>query len=279
MILMNDSFDLSSSLARIGYQGPREATLATLGALHRLHPQVIAFENLDPLLRRPVRLDAASLQHKLVGSARGGYCFEHNLLFSHALAALGFKVSGLAARVLWGRDEDAITARGHMLLRIELEDHIYLADVGFGGQTLTAPLHMAPGREQETPHGPFRIVLAGKDFKLQARIAGNWASLYRFDLQEQFEVDYEVANYYLSTHPASYFVNAVMAALSPPEGRYALLDNRFTIHRLDGRSEQRELRSSAELIEVLETRFGVAVPDRVEFDAALTRLKIFPPEA
>jgi len=47
-----------------------------------------------------VRLDAPSLQQKLVRAGRGGYCFEQNLLQSHVLNGLGFKVSGLAARVL-----------------------------------------------------------------------------------------------------------------------------------------------------------------------------------
>ncbi|TGT04040.1 arylamine N-acetyltransferase, partial [Mesorhizobium sp. M8A.F.Ca.ET.213.01.1.1] len=119
---------------------PTEASLATLKALHRQHPQAIAFENLDPFLGHARKLDLASLQDKIFTHGRGGYCYEHNLLFMHALTALGFEVSGLAARVLWGQPDDAITARSHMLLRVEFDGHTYLADVGFGGLTLTAPL-------------------------------------------------------------------------------------------------------------------------------------------
>ena len=277
---MDASFDIDAYLARIGYVGPRDATLATLQALHRLQPQVIPFENLDPLLGRPVRLDAGSLQRKLVASRRGGYCFEQNLLFGHALTALGFRISGLAARVLWGGPEDVVTARGHMLLRVELAEGTHIADVGFGGETLTAPLRLEPGIEQPTPHGPFRLMRAGDDaFRLQAHVAGDWRSTYRFDLQEQFEVDYEVSNYYLSTHPASHFVTGLTAALSPGEQRYALRGNRFTIHHLDGRSERSELRSAAELRGVLEDRFGIAVPDQAAFDAAVARLKLLEREA
>ena len=44
--------DLDAYCRRVGYDGPRSATLDTLRALHRLHPQAIAFENLDPLLAR-----------------------------------------------------------------------------------------------------------------------------------------------------------------------------------------------------------------------------------
>src|SRR5688572_13841276 len=76
------AFDLDSYFARIGYDGPHVPTLETLRAIQLLHPQAIAFENLNPLLALPVKLDVESLQQKLVRSRRGGYCFEHNgLLF------------------------------------------------------------------------------------------------------------------------------------------------------------------------------------------------------
>jgi len=77
--------DCDAYFRRIGYAGPRTATLETLRALHALHPQAIAFENLNPLLGWPVPLDAPSLQRKLVHEGRGGCCFEQNLLLSHVL--------------------------------------------------------------------------------------------------------------------------------------------------------------------------------------------------
>ena len=97
---MQDDFDLGAYCERIGYDGPKTARRETLCAIHRLHPQAIAFENLNPLLRWPVLLDARSLQQKLVTQRRGGYCYEHNLLLKLALESIGFKVAGLAARVL-----------------------------------------------------------------------------------------------------------------------------------------------------------------------------------
>ena len=73
--------DLDAYFERIGYRGERTATLPTLQEIHRLHPAAIPFENLNPLLGLPVRLDLASIEAKLVHSRRGGYCFEHNLLW------------------------------------------------------------------------------------------------------------------------------------------------------------------------------------------------------
>src|SRR3546814_7643811 len=116
---MTHEIDLDAYFRRIGYSGSSEATLETLRALHLRHPQAIPFENIDPLLRRPVGVDLAGLQHKLVGDGRGGWCFEQNLLFRAALTALGFRVTGLAARVLWNPPEDAITARNPLLLRVQ----------------------------------------------------------------------------------------------------------------------------------------------------------------
>src|SRR5579863_5799708 len=89
------AFDLDAYLARIGYSGPRTPTLDTLESVHALHPAAIPFENLNPLLGWPVALDADSLHTKMIACNRGGWCFEHNTLFRHALEALGFRVTGL----------------------------------------------------------------------------------------------------------------------------------------------------------------------------------------
>lgn len=265
--MSDHSFDLEAYLARIGHAGSRDASVHTLKALHLLHPQAIPFDNIDPFLGRPVRLDVASLQDKILAGGRGGYCFEHNLLFMHALRGLGFKVGGLAARVLWGQPDDTITARGHMLLRVELDGRTYIADVGFGGLTLTAPLLLEPGLEQKTPHETFRIVEADDHFRLQALIGGDWRSLYRFDLQPQYEVDYSVTNYFLSTNPTSHFLSSVIAARAAPDRRYALRGNRLSIHCTGGRTEQREIATAAELADTLEGPLGIIIPDRAAFEA------------
>jgi N-hydroxyarylamine O-acetyltransferase len=187
-----DKVDLDAYFERIGYSGSRAPTLDTLSAIHLRHPQTIPFENLDPLLRRPVLLDVPSLEAKLVRDCRGGWCFEHNLLLCHVLESLGFRVTGHAARVLWNAPEGVIRPRAHMLLSLELDGVLYMADVGFGGLTLTAPLRLVAGIEQATPHERFRLVAGDSDFVLQALLGREWRPLYRFDLQRQLLPDYEV---------------------------------------------------------------------------------------
>jgi N-hydroxyarylamine O-acetyltransferase len=271
---MNPVLDLDAYFRRIGYAGSRTPALDTLRAIHGLHPQAIAFENLDPLLRQPVRLDVASLENKLVRGGRGGYCFEQNLLLYHALKALGFAVRGLGARVIWGAPEGAVTARVHMLLRVDVGGTPYIADVGFGGLTLTGPLRLAADGEQATPHEPFRLTKSGDDFVLQARIQNAWVPLYRFDLQEQFQSDYDVANWYHSTHPNAYFTTNLVAGRPAPGLRYALHNNELAVHHLDGSTERRVLRTDAELRGTLTGTFGLTLPDARELDALLARVTV-----
>lgn len=266
--------DLDAYLRRVGYDGPRTPTPETLVALHLQHPMAIAFENLDPLLHRPVKLDSESLQEKLVVNGRGGYCFEQNLLFMHALRALGFRVSGLAARILWNQPEDAIMPRGHMLLRVEIGGETYLADVGFGALTQTAPLCLKAGLEQATPHESFRLERDDDVWRMRAHVGGDWCSLYRFQLEEQFQVDYEVTNYYLSTSPASHFRHTLIAARPTSDGRYALFNNRFTIYDRDGRAKRRELETAGAIENVLRMDFGIAAPDSDSLTAAFSRESI-----
>ena len=53
---MSHTINLAHYFARIGYAGPREATLEVLQEIHRLHPAAIPFENLAPLTRQAVKL-------------------------------------------------------------------------------------------------------------------------------------------------------------------------------------------------------------------------------
>lgn len=264
--------DLEAYFRRIGFTEVARHDRATLVSIQRLHPQAIAFENLDPLLGVPVLLDLASLQSKLVRSARGGFCYEHNLLLMHVLRALGFSVRGLGARVLWGAAEGAITARAHMLLCVDLDGASQIVDVGFGACTPTAPIRLDREGEQATPHEPFRLVRSGDDFVLQAGIGTSWRSLYRFDLQEQFQADYEILNWYQCTSPRSPFTRDLMAARPVPGCRYALRNSELSVHRPDGSSERCLVRTASELRATLAETFGVTLADGAAVDALLTRL-------
>ncbi len=266
------SFDLDAYLDRIGYRGPRTATLDTLEAVHALHPAAIPFENLNPLLGWPVALDTESLAAKMVTGGRGGWCFEHNTLFRRALEALGFSVASLAARVLWNTPPDSpVGARSHMLLRVDLDGLPYIADVGFGGNVLTAPLKLEPHIAQSTPHETHRLLPLENGYVLEALVDAAWMPFYRFTLEPQFPSDYEVSNWYLCHHPSSFFREMLIAARALPEARFALRNNALAIHRKDG-TEKRMLSDAAALRSCLEMDFGINLPESPELNAALERL-------
>lgn len=270
--MVSAELDLDAYFQRIGYDGDRAPTLSTLEAIHYRHAVSIPFENLSPLLKWPVPIDPASLERKLIREGRGGYCYEHNLLLKSVLERLGFSVTGLSACVVWNLPEGERTARTHCLLRVDLKEGPYLADVGFGGQTLTGPLRLEADVEQATPHEPFRLVRDGREFVMQSLVREEWRSLYRFPNEEQRVVDYEVGNWYVSTHPASIFVNGLMAARPAQDRRYALINNSLAVHHRNGPSERRSLETAAELRDVLTSLFGVTLPDTPDLEPLLERL-------
>lgn len=259
--MTEDAIDLDAYFARIGYDGPRTPTLDTLKAIHYAQAVSIPFENLDVLAKRGIRLDLPSLQKKLIAEKRGGYCFEVNALFAAALRAIGFDIATLIGRVRWLAPEEVDTARSHMLIRVELPEGPHIADVGFGGLTMTGPIRFETGIEQQTPHEPRRLLPHDDGFELQAKIAGDWMPIYRFTLEPHRHTDYEVASWYTSTHPSSIFVQFLIAG-RPQEGKWLSLLNRdFKIRGLDGKAETRKLESVDEIAEVLGSYFGIQLSE------------------
>lgn len=269
---MASDVHISPYFERIGFAGSIAPNLATLESLHALHPAAIAFEGLNPLLGLPVLLDQKSLAQKLVADKRGGYCFEHNLLFMRVLRELEYPVRGHLARVLWNHPEGTIRRRSHMVLTVDIGGATYLADVGFGGLTLTAPLRLKADIEQPTPHEVFRLLSSDGLWRLETRIGEDWKPLYSFDLTEQQELDFDHPNYYVSTHPESPFRTDLIVARPSPGRRYTLRDNRLSTHVVDGASEHQLLDSVEAIKEALTGVFGIALPPADLLDPALERI-------
>lgn len=262
--------DIDAYFARIGWAGPVAADRATLDAIAAHHPAAIPFENLDPYLDRPVDLAPEALVAKLVHGGRGGYCFEQNGLLRHVLDGIGFAVTPLSGRVVWNMDPETVTARTHMVLRVDLAEGPVLIDCGFGSAVPTAALDLIPDVEQATPHEPFRFVRIGEEWRAQIRIGGDWRTTYRFDFSPQREIDYVVANWYTSTHPSSHFRHGLTLARPLAGCRIGLRGTEFATHLLGGTSERRAIADPAEIAAVIEDAFGIQIPDRA---ALLARLE------
>lgn len=263
--------DLDAYFRRIEYTGPRTPDLETLRGLVLHHTTHIPFENLNPLMGWPVRLDPDSVQEKLVRQGRGGYCYEQNSLFARVLQALGFRVGFLAARVVWNQPEEVRPARSHMVLRVDLDEQLYLTDVGFGAMTPTAPLRFETGIEQATPHEPYRLQPWENVYLLQAQGGGEWRQLYRIDLVQQFPADYEVYNWYTSTNPNSPFTRSLISARADTGRRHTLVNRELTTYTVGGGREQQTLASAEELRQALQDVFCITLPEVPELETVLRR--------
>lgn len=249
--------NLPAYFKRIGFEGTLRPNLVTLQCLHLAHATTIPFENIDPLLGRPVRIDLASVQTKLITARRGGYCFEQNTLFAAVLEQLGFTVTRLAARV--HVNTDRVLPRTHKLLRVETESRSWICDVGFGSWGPLEPIELKSGHEVRQGDWMLRLQQAGSSYILQCPQCPVGTDLYSFTLEPQLPVDFEPANHYCSTHPQSRFVLTLTAQRAGLTERVLLRNREFIVSRADGITTQ-QIATEAELREILEVRFGIALP-------------------
>jgi N-hydroxyarylamine O-acetyltransferase len=248
--------DLVAYLKRIGVAGG-SPSLTLLRAVVARHAGTIPFENLDIVLGRPIRLDIASIQAKLVDANRGGYCFEQNTLLRAALEQSGFTVSSLMARVVRAAPAGAVTPRTHMLLRVDLPEGAYLADVGFGMLTPTAPLALAQTEPQSTEHEDYRLRPGGGETLLQARLGTEWEDIYRFSDMTSHPIDHEVANWFTSTKPGGLFTANVIAARPGANCRKTMFNAAVTIRDANNRMEGWAPETTAALRDTLHDHFGI----------------------
>ncbi|MFH1805338.1 MAG: arylamine N-acetyltransferase [Pseudomonadota bacterium] len=265
-----NAVDLDAYFARIGYDGPREASLEVLRSLQALHIASIPFEAMDVLCRVGVDLAPAAIDAKLITGQRGGYCFEQNGLFKRVLTALGFTVDGLAGRVMWMQPEDApMPPMCHMALRVVMDGAAWLVDVGVGSTVPDAPLLMDTGMVQVTAFDRYRLRPVGGDLRLEMQIGADWQPVYQFAPATVPDIDYQVMNWYASTHDKSVFRQTLTAFLTTPTARFSLQDNRLTVRPRHGAVERHFLNAD-ELEQVLGDIFGIGV--RPEWRVAIDRV-------
>ena len=209
--------DFDAYLRRIGLD---QADKPTWQAVHRAHATTIPFENLDSHRGYPISLEQADLERKLVGSRRGGYCFEHNLLLASALEHMGLGVEPMLARVRAGGAPPHTRPATHLVLRVTDGDgRQWHADVGFGLGTLLDPIPFGPAGVCEQSGWSFQVVQDGDELVLQALGSDGWTDVYSFPPRPAFRVDIEVSNWWVCTYPASPFVSGLIVAVSHDDGR------------------------------------------------------------
>ncbi|PWI45344.1 arylamine N-acetyltransferase [Streptomyces sp. ICBB 8177] len=233
----------------------------SLSALHRLHQVAVPFENLSIHLGQDVVLEPGALYDKIVGARRGGFCYELNGAFALLLAALGYRVSLLSARVR-GADDRFGPPFDHLALRVEeaAGGTVWLADVGFGDHS-AYPLRLDERGEQSDPRGTFRIARA-PDGDLDVLRDG--VPQYRLETRPRELRDFGPTCWWQCTSPASHFTRSpVCTRLTGSGGRITLSGRRLVATDADGRRREEELPGDeAVLLAAYRDRFGIDL-DRV----------------
>ncbi|MEO1816207.1 MAG: arylamine N-acetyltransferase [Acetobacterium sp.] len=248
-------FNLDDYFKRIDYNGGRPVSAETLKQLHLGHVMNIPFENLDIFARKTISLDLDDLFDKLVLRRRGGYCFEMNSLFAAVLTALGFPVTRHLARVYHGGFDNS--GKTHMVLLVEADGQKWVCDVGFGGNSLAAPLLFEEGREQENL-GRIHRVMADPEYgyRVEFKTATGFEPIYAFTLENCCPADYLIANFYTSAYPESFFQQAQMCALVTATGKITYFDGSLKI--ADGETLTETIISGdAAIKDILKSYFGV----------------------
>ncbi|MDQ0713321.1 N-hydroxyarylamine O-acetyltransferase [Streptomyces luteogriseus] len=263
-----NSAQVDAYLRRLGAEHPAWPTVDALRELHLRHLRTVPFENLSIHLGEEIVLEEKRLLDKVVGARRGGFCYELNGSFGALLAALGYDVALLAARV-YGDEGRLGIPYDHLALRVRTVDGgDWLADVGFGAHS-HLPLAFGDRGEQKDPGGTFRIVEAGPD---AAGVRGGHGTVeaadldvfrdgraqYRLEVRPRVLGDFVAGAWWHSTSSVSHFTRSLVCSrVTEDGGRITLSGRRLTVTAADGTREERDLETDEEILGVYRERFGI----------------------
>ena len=251
--------DLETYLHRIGWTGPLAPDHATLTGLLQAHMRSIPFENLDVLLGRPISLELGDIQRKLIGSQRGGYCFEHASLFEAVLQAIGFRTSCHLARVVLAARKH-LSSRTHLFVLVDLPEGRFVADPGFGGPTAPGPVPLSDGGVTAPDTASHWFSRDGSTWALHGRDGTDTLNLWVTDLTTDYPIDVETSNHFVSTHPSSVFTTAIMMNRFTTNGRISVMNRAVTLWR-KGECQTWELEDRGALRRLLAEHFGIDLPE------------------
>ena len=251
--MIDGAMRLHDYLERVGVSEPLSADRESLRTLHVAHREAFLFENVSIQTGGGVSVALEDIERKFLDERRGGYCFEHNTLFSAALREIGFAVTTLLGRVRRGPPER--WCRTHMVLRVTIDNEPWLADVGFGGIGLLEPIPMRDGTASDQVGLTYTLRREAQVWVL----TGN-EDLYEFSEDPQTPGDVEVANHYTSTHPDSVFRRTLTIQRTTRAERTILRHNTFTRY-VGGRIEDRAI-DNTDARAIARDVFGVTLPDR-----------------
>ncbi len=252
--------NIGAYLERIAYSGPMRQDLVTFTALHRAHLRAIPYENLDVQFGRPVTTEISFIFDKIVTRRRGGWCYEMNGLFGWALCELGFKVTRSAGAVMREARGDE-TIGNHLVLKVDLEEGTFLADVGFGDGPLN-PVFVISG--PFISHG-FEFALSRCDdgwWRLHNHKAGGAAS-FDFNLEPADESQLSARSFWLQSSSESPFVQNAVLQRHVADGLW-MMRGRILRKVMPAAQKDFLVESAPEYVGVLSEVFGLNLPEAAD---------------
>jgi N-hydroxyarylamine O-acetyltransferase len=248
-----ESEQVDRYLDRIGLARPASPDLDALVALQCAHARTVPFENLSIHLGEPIVLAPSELFEKIVLRGRGGFCYELNGLLGVLLAALGYRVELLAARMVRaGRSGPPLF---HMALRVRAPHESgpgWLVDVGFGRFDYP-PVDLRGDASAKA--GAVRVTR--DESGAFALVAGDEPQ-FRFTGEAHELDDFEPTCWWYQTSPRSQFTQSLVCSLPTADGRITLSGRRLISTVADMRTE-RTLATDDEVLRAYRDHFGIVL--------------------
>ena len=146
-----------------------------------------------------------------------------------------------------------------MILTVELDGASFVVDPGFGGHGALVPVPLREGADARDGADRHRMVQRDGEWVLEAEIDGKMTPLWTSTLEPQFPIDFELANHWVSTSPASVFVNRLMLRALTPGGRTSVMNRDVTV-LCAGKTEKSQLADRRALRTLLGEHFGFDLP-------------------
>ncbi|KAM4836673.1 arylamine N-acetyltransferase 2-like [Thomomys bottae] len=278
--------DIERYFQRVGYKNARnKLDLETLTEILQHQIRTIPFENLNIHCGESMELDLEVTFDQLVRKNRGGWCLQVNHLFYWALTTMGFKTTMLGGYVYNTTAKRYSTGMIHLLVQVTLSGKNYIVDASFGRSfQMWEPLELISGKDQPQVPSIFRLTedngiwyldqirreqyTPNEEFAHSDILETNKnPKLYCFTLEPRTIEDFESANTFLQTSPASTFMNRSFCSLQSPEGVHCLVGTILTCRKFNYKDnidlvEFKALKEE-EIEDVLKTIFGISLEKKL----------------
>lgn len=246
-------------LNRIGIKEIPAPTEEALASLTRAHLEAIPFENLEVCLEERIpSMEPEDLYKKVVENRRGGWCFELNKLFCLLLQELGFTCHSVPCRIVHERPE--LRPVSHRATVVEIGNHLWFCDVGFGGAGPKGALRMDTTEVQTVFGDTFRVEPNRDRYPGEHMVSrcdnSHWVPVLVFrDHAPWLEPDFTALSNYYASWERSPFKNRPVLYRCTPDGWISLTGSHL-IRLSDGQKYEEEL-TEEQILQVIRSEFDL----------------------